>query len=202
MVQHTLVEGSGNFYYVKASKTTWAALRNARGMTSFPSALNRATPPATPESVAAAEAAAAGLVSPAVAIDDVSNIATAAAESGPSTTDATDVESAAADVVDSNTTSAPVADDVGRHHHHRRALQQLRDNRFRPANLASTFPFWNIGQLTFRSNRGGLLCSASLFSPDDILTAAHCVVDSITGEAYRDFRFAPAKDGENEPFGR
>jgi V8-like Glu-specific endopeptidase len=81
------------------------------------------------------------------------------------------------------------------------ALQQLRDNRFRPASSTS-FPFWNVGQLTFRGNKGGFICSASFFSPDDIMTAAHCVVDSATGETYRDFKFVPAKDGATEPYGR
>jgi hypothetical protein len=120
MVQHTLVQGSDNFYYMKASKTTWSVLRNAKGMTSFPGALNRATPPATPESIAAAEAAAAGLESPAaVAIDDVSNVAAAAAaaaaaESGSpesllTTTDAATAGTTPETVDESNATSATAA---------------------------------------------------------------------------------------------
>ena len=84
---------------------------------------------------------------------------------------------------------------------HRRALQQTNDNRFRPSSTTD-YPFYPIGKLTFRMSSGTSWCSASFISPDDLLTAAHCVIDSETGEAYTDFRFAPGKDGDWEPYGR
>ena len=137
MLQHTIVDGSGNYYYVKASKTTWATLRNTKGMTSFPGAMKRTTLPTTPASAAAA---APGIESPAVAVGDVSNVVAAAAD------EAVSAAASAADTAEGAAVDAtPVADDAGRHHHHRRALQQLSDNRARPSSTNS-YPFWNLAR--------------------------------------------------------
>jgi hypothetical protein len=158
IMQHTLLNDGSNYYYVQATRTTWAALYNTSGaVPTFPSSVmtNRTGPPRSPTA------------------------------SGNGTARSAAVRKSASQ----------------QSRGHRRALQQFNDNRYRQSDLQS-FPYWNIGLLSFSDNGEGFTCSATFFSPDDLLTAAHCVVDSVTGQPYRITSFVPAKDGASEPYGR
>ena len=127
----------------------------------------------------------------------------ASAASSADSVDATDAgapSDTAGTVEASDTAAAPAEDLVGKHHHLRKLLQ-IRDNRFQITNTQA-FPYWNIGQLFFQTRTGGSRCSGTFMSPDDIITAGHCVIDSATGATYNGFQFAPAKNGATEPYGR
>ena len=51
-------------------------------------------------------------------------------------------------------------------------------------------PLYWAGKLFYRTPEGDYVCSGQFISPNVILTAAHCVRDSDTGEWYKDFIFA------------
>lgn len=44
-------------------------------------------------------------------------------------------------------------------------------------------------------------CSGTIISPADVLTAAHCVVDSETGEVFTSHTVQPGFTGDEAPYG-
>lgn len=82
-----------------------------------------------------------------------------------------------------------------------RGRKLLQDNRFRISSTTS-WPWRALGYLSYKKGGSNWRCSGTLVSPDDVLTAAHCLVDSVTGEQYTDIEFIPGKSGSYEPYGR
>ena len=82
--------------------------------------------------------------------------------------------------------------------HHRRMLVSGTDNRWHTGD-STMWPWPAVVKLVSPSLGS---CSGTLFSPDDILTAAHCVVNSVTGQNYFPITVIPGKNGALEPYGR
>jgi Trypsin len=53
----------------------------------------------------------------------------------------------------------------------------------------NSIPLRWAGKLFFKTSKGDYVCSAQFIAPHIVLTAAHCVQDSDTGEKYHDFYF-------------
>lgn len=54
----------------------------------------------------------------------------------------------------------------------------------------NSIPLRWAGKFFFKTSKGDYVCSAQFISPHIVLTAAHCVQDTETGEKYHDFYFA------------
>lgn len=85
----------------------------------------------------------------------------------------------------------------------RRSLSQtIIDNRYQITSTLRPSIYASMGLLRYDSAVAtGLRCSATLFSPDDILTKASCLVSSGSGTTYTNFQFTPAKNGATDPYG-
>ena len=68
--------------------------------------------------------------------------------------------------------------------------------------LSATYPYSAIGRLTFQDDSGSFTCSASLIRRSVIVTAAHCIQDSGSGnDTFRRWTFTPAFHNGNAPYG-
>jgi V8-like Glu-specific endopeptidase len=67
--------------------------------------------------------------------------------------------------------------------------------------MYTTFPYRAVGRLTFRTPRGNSSCTASVISPNVIVTAAHCAYDTVNNRWYSNWAFTPAWRNGSAPYG-
>jgi V8-like Glu-specific endopeptidase len=68
--------------------------------------------------------------------------------------------------------------------------------------MHTTYPYKAIGRLVFSVPGGSSSCSASVISPNNIIvTAAHCVYDTVNNRWYSNWVFAPAWRNGSAPYG-
>jgi len=78
----------------------------------------------------------------------------------------------------------------------------MTDNRYRITTTTAA-PYWTYGRIGFKKpDQSSWICSGTFISPDDVVTAGHCVIDSASGSSYSGFAFIPGLNGATEPYGR
>ena len=194
LIQH-LVEAETDYYYIKTTTTTWRQLKTAASQlpAKYPGSFG-ATPPGPLGGEIAAKVSesspAVSAQSDAAAPASLDDITPSATESLPSEA-AVEVDGAASN-----------PGDAGRHLRHSRRQLQMTDNRYRITTTTAA-PYWNYGRILFKkADQSSWICSGTFISPDDVVTAGHCVIDSASGSSYSGFTFIPGLNGATEPYGR
>ena len=78
---------------------------------------------------------------------------------------------------------------------------QFSSSRLIPRKARLAFPYTTVGRLFFKSREGTFVCSASVISNRVILTAGHCVYDSVRQRFHENFAFVPGYHNGQYPFG-
>ena len=68
--------------------------------------------------------------------------------------------------------------------------------------MHTSYPFKTVGRLTFTTLTGNASCTATVISPNNVIvTAAHCVYDTVGNRYYTNFAFTPAWRNGSAPYG-
>ena len=78
---------------------------------------------------------------------------------------------------------------------------QFSSSRLIPRKARLAFPYTTVGRLFFKSREGTFVCSASVISNRVILTAGHCVYDSVRRRFHENFAFVPGYHKGQFPYG-
>ncbi len=78
---------------------------------------------------------------------------------------------------------------------------QFSSSRLIPRKARLAFPYTTVGRLFFKSREGTFVCSAAVISNRVILTAGHCVYDSVRQRFHENFAFVPGYHNGEYPYG-
>ncbi len=68
-------------------------------------------------------------------------------------------------------------------------------------NFYNVYPHKWVGKLTASTPSGSISCSATVISGNNIVTAAHCVYDTVNNQWYSNIAFSPAFRNGSTPYG-